>query len=181
MQQDLVAGTTLNFLTSVLDYPATAGWTLKYYLVRRGAAGAITISASTEGADYRVQVPAATTASWAADSYAWESRVEKGAEKYPIDSGQIVIRPDITAQSGSFDSRSVAERAYEDARAAYAAFNGTKSRYKIGEREIWFSTAADIVQQINYWALELKRERRHKALAEGRPDPSKVYVRLNRE
>lgn len=185
-QQELVAGTTLNFLTSVADYPATDGWTLKYYLRLRTAAGAIDLTAAAEGADYRVQVPASGgsgTASWTPGVYAWESRVEKGTEKYPVDSGQITVLPDISAASGTFDSRSLAEKALDDAKAAYAAFmasRGTMRRYKIGEREMEFTTGADIVERINYWQLEVNRERRQKALAKGLPDPRRVYVRLNR-
>lgn len=183
MQQELIAGTTLNFATSMPDYPASAGWTLKYYLRRRDAAGSIDLTAAAEGDEYRVQVSAATTAAWVPATYAWESRVELGAEKYPVDNGQIVVLPDIASSSGTFDSRSQAERAYEDARSAFADFNisgGVKKRYRIGDREVEYSDKAQIVQAIEFWALELKRERRARAIAAGLPDPRNTYVRFDR-
>lgn len=183
---ELIAGTTLNFLTEGGDYPATDGWTLVYYLRLRSGAGAIDLTATPEGADYRIQVPASgagSTALWTPGVYSWESRVTKGTEKYTLERGQITVHADITAAGGTFDSRSQAQKAYDDARAAYAAFsasNGTKRSYRIGEREVTFASVADIVQVINYWAVELRREQRREALAKGLADPSKTYVRFDR-
>lgn len=183
-QQELVAGTTLNFLTVVPDYPATAGWTLKYYLRLRTGAGAIDLTAAAEGADYRVQVPASgagSTVLWTAGVYGWESRVEKGTEKYPVDSGQITIRPDISGMAGTYDSRSQARKALDDARAALAAWTPTTRRYRIGTRELEFSSKADIVGAIEFWTAEVKREEREDAMRRGAPDPRRAYMRLNRE
>jgi hypothetical protein len=185
MQQDLlIAGDTLNFLTSVPDYPASAGWVLKFYLVRRTASGSpIVLTATAEGDDHRVTVTAATTAGWSPDNYSWSTRVEKGAEKYTVHglTGQLVIQQDPATAANGFDGRSVAEKALADANAAMAAWTVTKRRYRIGDREVEFSSKADIVGVINHWEIQVKRERRQQALAEGRPDPAKTYVRINRE
>lgn len=181
MQQVLIAGDTLNFPTSVPDYPATDGWVLKYRLVSRTAPGsAFTLVATAEVADYRVSVAAATTAAWGADNYSWTSWVEKGAEIYSIDRGQIVVRQDPRTAPAGYDGRSQAEKALADAKTAMAAWTPTTRRYTIGDRSMEFSSKADIVGLINHWEIEVKRERRAEALAEGRPDPAKTYVRLNR-
>lgn len=185
MQQELIAGDSLNFLTAGGEYPASAGWVLTFTLIPRTVSNPlITITATAEGDDHRTAVAATVTATWAADSYTWRSRVDKGGEKYTVDIGQIVIKPDLAAAGAGYDGRSLAEKALDDARTAYAGFtasNGTKRRYRIGDREMEFSSSSDIVLQINYWQIEVKREARHKALAKGLPDPRKTYVRLNRE
>jgi len=184
LQQELVAGTTLNFPTTVPGYPASEGWVLKYHLRPRSGSGSIDLTAIAEGDDYRVQETATNTASWTPGTYGWESRVTLGAEVFTVAYGDIVIRANVASVTGSFDNRSQAERALDDAKAAFADFNtsgGAKKRYRIGDREVEYSDRAQIVQAINFWSLEVQRERRCKALAQGRPDPGKVYVRINRE
>lgn len=180
-QQELIAGTTLSFATSVPEYPASAGWTLKYYLRRRDAVGAIDLTADADGDDYRVEVAAATTAAWPAATYGWESRAEKGTEKYPVASGQIVVLPDIATSTGAYDSRSKAEQALEavDAMMLNKA-SSAQRRYRIGERELESYGVTELLALRSHLAIQVKRERRAQALAEGRPDPAKTYVRINR-
>lgn len=180
--QELVAGDTLNFLSSTPGYSAADGWTLKYRLVPRTAGGAaITLTATAEGADHRVQVAASTTANWVADTYGWSAWVENtGGEKYTVQSGQIVIKPDPRQAAGGADTRSLARRALDDARTALAAWKPTKRRYRIGDREMEFNTTADIVQAINYWELQVQREDQAARAASGLPSRRKAYVRLGR-
>lgn len=181
---ELIAGTTVNFLTAGGDYPASEGWVLSYRLVRRSGAGAITLTASAEGDDHRVQETAANTAAWVADTYSWASRVTKAGEVYEVDSGTIVVKPNIGTQTGTFDNRSQAQRALDDAKAAFADFStsgGVKRKYRIGDREVEYSDKAQIVMAIDYWQKQVNDEARTQALLAGAPDPRKAYVRLNRE
>jgi enamine deaminase RidA (YjgF/YER057c/UK114 family) len=182
MQQDLIAGDTLNFLTALADFPASAGWVLKFRLVPRTASNpAIALTAAAEGDDHRTSVTVAATAGWAADDYGWSSWVEKGAEVYSVESGQITVRPNPRTVAAGTDLRSVAERAFDQAQAALAAWTPTRRKYRIGDREMEFTSKADIVGVVHYWQGELAKERRAAALAKGLPDPRKSYVRINRE
>ena len=181
MLQELIVGDTLNFLTQVPDYPATAAWVLKFRLVPRTVGGtAIAITAIAEGEDFRVTVAAATTTAWGVDDYTWTSWVEKGAEVYSVDSGQIAIKTNPRTAAAGYDGRSVAAKALDQARAALAAWTPTTRRYRIGDRELEFSSKADIVGLISYWTTEVAREQRREALAKGMPDPSKAFVRVLR-
>lgn len=110
MLQDLVAGDTLNFLTSTPGYSASDGWVLKYRLVPRGAGAEIAITAAAEGADHRVQVAAATSATWAAGPYGWTAWVELTGQSYTVGAGQITIRPDLRTLAAGADTRSAAEQ-----------------------------------------------------------------------
>lgn len=182
MQQELIAGDSLNFATSTPAYPASAGWVLSYYLVPRTAGNTpITLAATAEGDAHRVAIAASTTANWAADNYNWAARVDKAGEKYTVDQGQITIKANPFTAAAGYDGRTQAEKALDDAKAAFASFNPTKSRYRIGERELVFNTKAEIIGAIHYWQNEVARERRADALAKGMPDPRKTYVRINRE
>ena len=182
MQQDLIAGDTLNFLVTLADYPASSGWTLKFRLVPRTATNAaITLTAAAEGADHRTTATASATANWAADNYSWTSWVEKGAETYSVESGQITVKANPRTVAAGYDGRSVAEKAYDQALAALAAWTPTTRKYRINDREMEFSSKADAVGAVHFWQGEVAKERRAAALAKGLPDPRKNYVRINRE
>lgn len=181
-QQTLIAGDSLNFVTATPDYPASAGWVLRYCLVPRTVGGtAITLTSIAEGDKHRVQVAATVTAIWVADNYTWTDWVELGLEKYTVEHGQIVIRPDPRTAAAGYDGRSVAEKALADVQAAFAAWTPTVRKYRIGEREREFNSKADVVGAIHFWQQEVAKERRAAALAAGLPDQRKVYVRINRE
>lgn len=162
MQQQLIAGDTLNFLSGTPGYPASDGWTLNYRMVPRTAGGtAITITAVAEGADHRVQVPANTTATWVADTYGWSAWVENaGGEKYTVQDGQITIKPDPRAMPVGTDTRSQARRALDDARTALAAWTPTTRRYRIGDREREFSSTGDVLKLISHLERAVEAEDR---------------------
>lgn len=184
MQQELIAGDTLNFLTSVPDYLASDGWALHFRLVpRTGANPAITIDAVAEGDDYRTQVVAANTSAYAADSYTWISWVTKGAEVYTIESGQITIRPNPRSVAAGYDGRSLAEKSLADLRTAFATFtatNGTTRSYRIADRERVFNSASDILVQISYWEREVARETNTALAALGKARGGRFYIRQTR-
>ena len=183
-QQQLVAGDTLNFLTSVPTYPATSGWLLFYRLVPRLASNtAIAISTTAEGADYRTQVTSVVTAAYAADSYTWFSWVEKGLEKYTVDDGQIVIKPNPRTAAAGLDGRSMAVRTLEDLKAAWAgwnATNGATQEYQIADRKKVFKTSSDIITQVAYWEREVQREVNAQLSANGQNRGGRMFIRHTR-
>lgn len=181
MQQELIAGDTLNFATTLADYPASTGWVLKFRLVPRTSTNtAIALTAAAEGDDHRTTASAVITGGWAADNYAWTSWVEKGTEVYSVESGNIVIKPDPRTVAAGYDGRSEAEKALDDANAALAAWTPTTRRYKINGREMEFSTAEEITAVVRYWASVVKSDAAERALKAGRPNPRKILVRMGR-
>lgn len=182
MQLDtLIAGDTLSVLVSLADYPASAGWVLKYRLVARTAGpAAISITATAENDDHRVSVAAGTTAAWTADNYSWASWVERAAEKYTVAAGQLVIQPDPRTLAAGYDGRSQARKALDQAKAALAAWTPTQRRYAIAGREMEFNSPSAIQDVINYWERQVVIEDRKAKLGAGAPDPRRVQVRLGR-
>ncbi len=184
MQQNtLIAGDTLNFATVVADYPAGAGWVLKYRLVpRTGSNPAIAFSASADGDSHRVQIAAATTGAWAADSYTWSSWVEKAGEVYSVDSGQLVIQADPRSVAAGFDGRSAARKALDAADAALAAY-GAKAylqAYEINGRSQRFHSPSEFLAWRNALQTEVRREQAAADMAAGRGSRNKIFVRVPR-
>ena len=183
MQDRLTAGDTVNFTTSVADYPADEGWTLTYRLVLRSGSGAIELTSAQDGDDpslHRIQVPAATTASWTAGTYSWASWVTQGAERYSLGTGTCTVLPDPSTQTGTFDTRTDARRALDDAKAAFYTMSAQPhvKRYSIGGRQMEFREAADIAALIDKLEAEVAREDRAERAAKGYADPRRYKVRI---
>lgn len=183
MLDRLVAGDTVSFTTAVPDYPASAGWTLVYHLVLRSGTGTITLTGTADSADpdlYRIQVPAATTASWTAGEYSWASWVEQGAERHSLSSGSVVVLANPATATGSLDLRSSARRALDDAKAAWYAMSanpGVKS-YTIAGRSMTFRDPADLAALIEKLEVEVAREERADRAAKGYADRRRYTVRM---
>lgn len=181
MQDVITAGTTLNQTTTVAGYPPSDGWTLKMRLVPRNAAHSVQeITAGTDGDLYLVQASAATTANWSAGSYSWHTWVEKGAEKYPVADGQMVVKDNPITMAAGADTRSQARKALDQARDAFAAWMPTRRRFKIGDREQEFNTAAEILAVIRYWELQVDREQSSADPVVARINSGRFYIRATR-
>lgn len=77
------------------DYPAGAGWTLKYYF--RNATAYFDVTAAADGDRYAVGVAKATTATRAAGDYDWVAVVESTTERREVDRGRLHVLPDYSA------------------------------------------------------------------------------------
>jgi hypothetical protein len=181
VQDRITLGDTLSFPTTVPDYPASAGWTLSYRLIQRTTGTPITLTAITDpdNADgYVVQAAAATTATWTAGEYSWASWVTMGAEVYSLGQGTCTLLPDPRTAAAGVDLRSAAEVALADAKTAYYAYTPTRRSYKIGDREMVFNSAEDLIKHIQFLQAEVTAEKRAADKAKGYADSRKVYVRM---
>lgn len=115
MRSEIIAGDTLDFETSVPDYPKSDGWTLTYKLIPRTSGTVISFNASgtaDSADDYRTQVGSTTTDDWAAGEYSWFAYVGLAGERYTVDQGTLTILPnpaDTTAYDGRSHARTVLE------------------------------------------------------------------------
>jgi hypothetical protein len=178
----VVAGDTVKWTRSLADYPASDGWVLKYRLIN--LAGNLDIVSTASGADHLVNVPASTTDNWAPGTYAWQAYVEKGAERYTVGTGTIKIRPNLAAQAGGCETRSTAKQILDELEAAYKDYatngQGLVQRYTIGGREMWFKSAADFIQQIEYWRKQVQDEVVVESMAKGLGNPRRLFARFAR-
>ena len=146
MQAKLIVGDTLNFLTSVPDYPASEGWTLTFRLVPRTSGTAIEFSATAEGVDYRSTVSASTTDGWAAGEYSWASYVTLSGERYTVETGTITLLPD-PGVATTLDSRSHARIVLENIEAVIEGRATTdQQEYTIGQRSLRRMTVDDLIK-----------------------------------
>jgi hypothetical protein len=156
--QTIVAGDTVRWPDTFADYPATDGWVLKHRLAPLGTGTPLTITAATDGSSFLSTIAASETSGLGAGAWTLTSWVEKAGEVFTVGSRQVQVQPDPRSMAAGFDGRSAARKALDDARAAFYAFNPAKKRYKIGEREFEFNTAADILVKIHQLEREVQKE-----------------------
>ena len=182
MQEQIRVGDTLDFTTTLVDYPASAGWVLTYRLIPRVSGTPISIGGTASGDDHRTSAVASTTATWAAGEYSWVGYVDLAGEHYVVDEGTVTLLPNL-ATASAYDGRSKAAKALEDAETALASFQATGGRvkrYSIAGREMEFDNAGDILTLVSYWRIQVTQEAAAAAVSKGLADPRRIYLRAGR-
>lgn len=190
--ETIIAGDTLDMsgdlAIEVPDYPASSGWTLKYRLTPRFTTPVqtpIVLTATTDpdGKRYNVQASPATTAAWAAGSYAWARWVEKAGARQTLDeSGNLLVKPDPSLTVAGYDGRSQAAKAVDDIKAAMATFtasSGTIKSYSIGSRQVTYRDKAEMITDLDFWQRQLVAEQDAVKIAAGM-NPRNIGIRFNR-
>lgn len=157
------------------DYPAST-WTLKYYL--KNASSHIEIIASADGNYFAVTVTAATTIAYAAGNYSWVAYVEKGVERYEINSGTIIVLKSFVDVS-AYDNRSHTKKMLD---AIELTLEGKApsdvAQYTIAGRSIGKYSPEELVKFRDYYAdkyqIELVKER----IKNNKPALNRIKVQL---
>jgi hypothetical protein len=177
----ITAGDTLDFLSTVDDYPATDGWTLTHQLIPRVSGDRQSFDAIAEGSDYRSTVAATTTADWTAGAYSWVAYVTLAGVRHTVQSGMLTIVADPAEADAGYDPRTHARKAL-DALEAMIEGKATKDQlgYTINGRELRRMTWPDILTARSQYKAEVRAEEQAERVAAGLPDRRKLYVRLLR-
>lgn len=173
------AGDTLAWTKTLPDYPAGAGWVLKYRFINASEKHDATATAS--GDSHAVSIAAADS-NWGAGLYDWQSWVEKGAERHTVALGKTLAKPNLAGiTAAGFDNRSQARQILDTLLAAYAGAATGKpfvAEYEIAGRRVKFNSRTECLAEINHWKREVAREEREARLAAGLGSGTKIYTRF---
>lgn len=175
----ITAGDSLNFVTQLPDYPASAGWVLTYTLVPRSVgASRITLGSQADGDEHRIQASATTTAAWVAGQYSWVASVARAGERYTLAQGAVQILPD-PASASVMDTRSQARVALDNICAYLAdAQNLSAAKYSIAGRSLDRHPMSELLRLKSHFQVEVAKEDAAARVAAGLPDNRRVYVRF---
>jgi len=101
LPDQFAAGTTVSYRRRLTDYPASAGWTLRFHLA---GASVLAKTAVADDDDFLVTIEATDTeGDFAAGLYKWVERVSNvGGEVYEVGRGAVTILPNLAeATEGS--------------------------------------------------------------------------------
>lgn len=172
----VTAGDTVAWVRDLPDYPAPA-WVLAYTYIN--AASKITVTAGASGAQHAVSVAAATTAGWAAGTYAWAATATNGAQRATVARGTLQVLPNLAAAT-TLDVRSPAQQALDDVNAALRTY-GAKAwmqSLSIAGRSQTFRSASEFMAFRSQLEAEVAKEQAAARLAAGLQPSNRLLVRF---
>ncbi len=154
----LQVGDTWQWTESLPDYPASAGWALSFSLYRYGQA-VIQIPASVCGDDFSVTVLAATTAGKVAGQWQWTAYVNKGSDRFTVETGTVKLKPDLAAATSTTDLRTDDEKIL-DALVATQQRRATKEQesMQIAGRAIRYMAPDELEKMIGIYTYKVKAQ-----------------------
>lgn len=151
---EVAAGDTITWTRVLPDYPASAGWTLKYAL--RGPA-VVNLEASPDGDNFLVEIaPADLTVS---GIYYTQGYAEKDGVRHTVFSGRIQVNPNLVEAAAGYDGRSHAAKVIA---AIEAVIEGKATR---DQQEMWID-GEKIVRTPFDDLIRIRSRYRHELAAE---------------
>ncbi len=175
----IVAGTTAKWSQSIPDFPASAGWTLRYYF--RSTAGGFDITAAANGDDYLINEPPSSTGNYTAGTFSWVKRVSNAdsSESYELGSGTTVVRADFAQQSQGFDARTFAAKALDSIESAIATSAGRDEfSIDIDGRIIVYRSLSELMKARTLFTAEVEQQRAAEQIAKGWASGNRVLTRF---
>lgn len=173
----LRAGDSAVWRRTLADYAPADGWALAYRLLFVSAA-AVDIATVVDGADYRVVLAAADTAAWSAGAATLVGRATRSGEAATVYTAPLQVLPNL-GTAANLDPRSPAARALADAEAAlagYLASGGHIKQWTVGNKQMVFRDAADLIKLVEFYRREVAQERVAASIMAGGA-PGRVLVR----
>ena len=169
---EIGAGLTFRAVIELPLFPAPE-WELSLFL--RGK-GAIDLVSSASGEDHLFEASAAVTAAWAPGRYSYVIRASDGADVHSVESGEVVIAPDLAAEDENFDGRDHIRKVLD---AIESVIEGRASidqqSYTINNRSLQRTPLSELIKLRYRYQAELSAQKaRRKGRAFGRP----IKVRL---
>jgi uncharacterized protein YlxP (DUF503 family) len=169
------AGDSVSFTDSVSNYPASAGWLLRYTLVT--AKNKYLLDSVANGDNHDISATTSITAIWAPGYYRWVAFAVKGAERYTIATGNIEILPDIT--SGAIDQRAHVEKVLDAIEATIEnKASIDQQSMSINGRSISRYAFTDLIILRDKYKGELVSLKRAERLQNGLAAGNKILVRF---
>ena len=153
------AGDTISWQKTISDYPASAGWTLKYILVSSGKTP-ISIDSTASGSDHLISVSAVTSAAYVPAVYHWTAYVQSLTERKTLFSGVLEILPNPATVTSATDPRTHAEKALEVLEAAILGkLTTSMAEYEIAGRRVKNYTLKEMIELRAIYRSEVRRQR----------------------
>lgn len=179
--KSFLQGETLEWSREFADFPASEGWTLKYFF--RGQGKGFDAVAAPDGDSFVVTVATATTAAMSVADYSWQAIAEKDGKKFLADSGFAEVKKGFAASAvdpdASLDVRSENEKTLAAVRAMIAGkATLDQMEYTIGNRQLKRIPITDLILLEQRYEQKVRQERDAARLKKGSRIFKQVLVRM---
>ena len=170
-----MAGNTVVWLNSPVDFPASDGWTVTHSFVNSSSAFSTTSTAS--GDSHLTTIAAVTSASVAAGDYEWQSYATKGAERYPVGSGSITVNANFA--TGATDGRSHVKTVLDAIQAVIEnSATNDQASVSINGRSITKYSLTELLELRSLYKAEYASKLKAERIAAGLGHCGKVRIRF---
>lgn len=173
---ELRAGDTWQWRREDLsDYPASAGWSLKYYF--RNAAAKFDITAAADGDAFAVEVAKASTGK-TPGAYDWIAVVESTTHRHQIDAGRLTVLPNL-ATDVVYDARTFARKMLDYIEAALLNRASGDQLDLINAQLDQRSMTRDksgLTALRNQYRAEVRAEENAARIADGKPSRNRILA-----
>lgn len=181
----LRAGDTYSWTESNSDYPASSSWKLAIVLQAKDRP-LTTITASANGTDHNISIPVGTSKDYAPGTYLYQAYFYKETdgtitEKHTVETGQIVILPNLTSATSEADFRSHAKKSLDAIEALLEGkTTGDVLSYSIAGRSISKMSPTELTSWRDYYLSEYQEELDEESIDRGGESSSPVKIGFNR-
>jgi len=154
----ITKGITAKWTESFADYPATE-WALNYYF--RGVGTGKDVSATADGTDFDVEIPATSTDDFTVGNYKYQAVVSKDDEKYIVSEGIVLIKQGLAAVevATTVETRSANQIVLDKIRAMISgAVDKNVQEYTINNRQLKHYTLKELMDLEQYYSQKVAQE-----------------------
>lgn len=152
----IVAGTTVKYTRSDVNYPASQGWSNVLHLV--GAQVIPPISGTAVGDSFQFVITPTMTATVKPGRYQWREFPTKGADIFLAAGGVVEILPNIAA-SGAGEMRTWEERCLELVELRLEGrFTADMERYSVGGRSVEKMNMVELMRARNWLKTQVRQQ-----------------------
>lgn len=154
---EIGAGVSFKAIACLPVYPAP-DWSID--LILRGP-GQIDIGGVSSGENHELRVAASVTKDWKPGRYRFEIRASSGDDVVTVETGEVLIAPDLAAQIDGYDGRDHVRRVL-DAIEAVIENRATidQQHYQINNRSLTRTPLADLLKLRDKYRAELAGQKR---------------------
>ncbi len=154
---EIGAGVSFKVIACLPVYPAPE-WSID--LILRGP-GQIDIGSVSNGENHELRVGASVTKDWTPGRYRFEIRASSGDDVVTVETGEVLIAPDLAAQVDGYDGRDHVRRVL-DAIEAVIENRATidQQHYQINNRSLTRTPLADLLKLRDKYRAELAGQKR---------------------
>lgn len=174
----LTAGDSASWTIEASDYPASAGWSMRYALV--SASARVQLDSTASGDAHVFALSTTVSATLTPGRWSWQRYAVRTGERVTLGSGALEVLPNLDNASTGLDTRSSARAMLENLETWMRDPNSCAwvGELQIAGRVVKNIPIPDLLALIDRLKRDVRAEDAAEALANGRSPRNRILVRF---
>ncbi len=172
----ITAGSTAKWTKQLADYSPADGWVLSYSLFNASNQYDVTAADNGDGT-FLVTISSTASSGYAPGDYSWQSFVTKGAERFDVECGDMVVHAD--PASGAVDGRSHVKKTLDAINATIEGrATSAQLSYSVDGVSVSKMSLEELIAAKSQYEQWWREEQTANRLAKGLGNPGSIRVRI---